>query len=138
MSISNIQKSDFAPWAALWRQYQATVHGRTSLSEDRVQDTFSRLVADDEPVHALVVRGAETDSVVGFIHFSLLATCGSRKPICWALGIAPLLVFSWYFRRELTDCLHTSSSTSHSAVGATVGSLSWRLWKGPRGWAVVD
>jgi len=87
MSVDNIQKSDFAPWAALWREYQATVHGRAQFTEDQVQDTFSRLLDNDEPVHALVVRDDETCSVLGFIHFSPLATCTSRKPICWVLGI---------------------------------------------------
>ncbi len=99
MSVDALQESDFLDWAEIWRQY-LEYNGGNSVPEQQYKNTFSRILAEDGDIHALVVRDPETSKIVGLSHFTILPTPWSERSLCHMNGMGP---FAAVTRRSDAD-----------------------------------
>jgi hypothetical protein len=81
MSVTTLKPHNYDDWASLWRQY-LQIDG-LDLPEAQVKDTFSRHLAMDGDINALVIRDDQIGKLLGLSHFGLLPSPWSRKAICW-------------------------------------------------------
>lgn len=82
-AIRAVDARDFSAWKPLWDGYNAFYgrSGETALAEDVTRETWSRFLADDEPMHALV---AERDGqLLGLAHYLFHRSTISRANSCY-------------------------------------------------------
>ena len=81
--IREVDASDFGAWKPLWDGYNAFYgrSGDTALAQDITRETWSRFLAADEPMHALV---AERDGeLLGLVHYLFHRSTISRANSCY-------------------------------------------------------
>jgi GNAT superfamily N-acetyltransferase len=81
--VRAIARDDFVAWESLWNGYNAFYgrSGATALPELVTRTTWSRFLAADEPVHALV---AESDGrVAGLAHYLFHRSTTQLGPSCY-------------------------------------------------------
>jgi GNAT superfamily N-acetyltransferase len=82
-AIRAVDTQDFGAWKPLWDGYNAFYgrSGDTALAEDITRETWSRFLATDEPMHALV---AERDGqLLGLVHYLFHRSTISRANSCY-------------------------------------------------------
>jgi GNAT superfamily N-acetyltransferase len=107
--IRAVDERDFSAWKPLWDGYNAFYgrSGETALAEDITRETWSRFLAADEPMHALV---AERDGqLLGLAHYLFHRSTINRANSCYlqdlftvpparGMGIGRALIEAVYFR----------------------------------------
>ena len=81
--IRAVDVRDFSAWKPLWDGYNAFYgrSGETALAEDITRQTWSRFLASDEPMHALV---AERDGqLLGLAHYLFHRSTISAANSCY-------------------------------------------------------
>ncbi len=81
--IRAVDARDFSAWKPLWDGYNAFYgrSGETALAEDITRQTWSRFLASDEPMHALV---AERDGqLLGLAHYLFHRSTISAANSCY-------------------------------------------------------
>ncbi|KLD65141.1 GNAT family N-acetyltransferase [Dyella japonica] len=81
--IRAVDARDFSAWKPLWDGYNAFYgrSGETALAEDITRETWSRFLAADEPMHAVV---AECDGqLLGLAHYLFHRSTINRANSCY-------------------------------------------------------
>lgn len=83
ITIRAAVKDDFPRWAKLWDGYNAFYGrgGKTALSPEVTQMTWSRFFDAYEPMHALVAEGEA--SLLGIAHFLFHRSTIQIAPVCY-------------------------------------------------------
>ena len=85
MSISTLQDSDYIEWSALFRQLLDLNNAK--LPESQYQNTFSRMVAEDGDLYALVLRDINSGKMLGFSHYMIMPSHMSEQHNCHLSGM---------------------------------------------------
>ena len=81
--IRAVDARDFSAWKPLWDGYNAFYgrSGETALAQDITLETWSRFLAADEPMHALVAERA--GELLGLVHYLFHRSTISRANSCY-------------------------------------------------------
>lgn len=139
MSVSVLNQSDFHEWSNIWAQYLAT--NNTTLPAEQHQNTFSRILANDGDINAIIIRDEATNEILGLSHFVLQPSVWTQNKICHLSG----MYISW--KRVLTaftdqvfpsSFLVISSKSFSHHVSVFARSICCRVGKTQGIWKDVD
>ena len=83
MSIDVLKESDYAQWAETWRLYLEFYE--TTLPESQYKNTWSRILAPDGDLNALIIR-TQDGNILGLAHYLYQSSSWSAKPVCYLNG----------------------------------------------------
>jgi GNAT superfamily N-acetyltransferase len=83
VTIRAVVKEDFPAWKPLWDGYNAFYGrvGKTALSPEITQMTWSRFLDAYEPMHAMVAEGS--GELLGLVHFLFHRSTIQIAPSCY-------------------------------------------------------
>lgn len=83
MSIGTLKDGDYAEWSKVWEQYLAFYE--TTLPESQYKDTWSRIMAPDGNLEAIVIRDEE-GKILGLSHYLFHQSSWTDKSVCYLNG----------------------------------------------------
>jgi len=83
MEIRLVESGDFTEWRILWEGYNSFYgrEGKTALSSEIIEMTWSRFLDFDEPVHAMVA--INSNKMLGLVHFLFHRSTINIEPVCY-------------------------------------------------------
>ncbi|MEG3127254.1 GNAT family N-acetyltransferase [Pantoea cypripedii] len=125
MQLRTLQTNDYSSWLALWQGYQRFY--AADISAETTANTFSRLLADNEPMHCLVAE--ENGELLGLVHYLTHRSTWTTGDYCYlqdlfvseaarGKGAGKALILAVYQQAAAAGCSRVYWTTQESNATA--------------------